>query len=228
MDIKTRERIERLACDDKFRKFTSALIPGVDNILGVRMGELKKIAKELACNPCDLTDNLKEKDIYFEETMVRGLSIGFLRGDINEIISKIKGFIPRINNWAVCDSFCANLKITRKYKEEMWKLIEMYAISERTYEARFAIVLALDYFIEDNYIQDVFNVLERVKSKDYYVQMAIAWAVSICFINDKESTIKYLVNNHLDNWTLNKSIQKIRESKRVSTRDKEDVLTYKR
>ncbi|MEG0292435.1 MAG: DNA alkylation repair protein [Anaerovoracaceae bacterium] len=228
MDIKTRERIERLACDDKFRKFTSALIPGVDNILGVRMGELKKIAKELACNPYDLADNLKEKDIYFEETMVRGLSIGFLRGDINEIISKIKGFIPRINNWAVCDSFCANLKITRKYKEEMWKLIEMYAISERTYEARFAIVLALDYFIEDNYIQDVFNVLERVKSKDYYVQMAIAWAVSICFINDKESTIKYLVNNHLDNWTLNKSIQKIRESKRVSTRDKEDVLTYKR
>ncbi len=50
----------------------------------------------------------------FEEIMLKGMVIGCAKCSIEERLSFIQSFIPKINNWSVCDSFCASLKFTRE------------------------------------------------------------------------------------------------------------------
>ena len=134
-------------------------------------------------------------------------------------------FIPRINNWAGCDNFCANLKIVKKNKEKIWKFLEKYFLSRKEYEIRFAVVMSLKYFIEKEYLDKIFEKIDNLKNSEYYVQMGVAWTVAECFIKYGDKTLEYLKNNKLDDFTFNKAIQKICESERV---DKEIKLHLKK
>lgn len=224
-----RKRIIELS-DEKYKKFSSSLCPNNDNIIGVRVPILRKFAKEL----------LKENDWkyylenawneYYEEIMLQGMIIGIIskKENIDEVIKYIDEFIPKIDNWGVCDTFCAGLKVTEKNLEYMWNYIQKYIKSEKEFEIRFAIVMMLDYYLKDDYIDEVLKILDSIKSKEYYVQMAIAWTISIAFIKFEDKTMSYLNNNSLDDFTYNKSIQKIIESYRVNEKTKEKLKEMKR
>ena len=161
--------------------------------------------------------------------MLKGMLIGLSSTeDIEVILKYIREFIPKIDNWAICDVFCAGLKITKKHKDEMWKLIQDYLKSDREFEIRFGIVMILDYYIEQEYLQRDFKTFDKIQSKDYYVQMAIAWAVSICLIKYYDETIRYLKVCKLDNFTFNKSLQKAIESYRIDSKQKEVLRKMKR
>ncbi|MPN03683.1 hypothetical protein SDC9_150915 [bioreactor metagenome] len=58
--------------------------------------------------------------------------------------------------------------------------------------------------------------------------MAVAWAVSYAYIDFPEKTLAFLKNNNLDNFTYNKSLQKIIESNRVSKEDKDLMRSMKK
>ena len=85
----------------------------------------------------------------------------------------------------------------------------------------------LDYYLKEEYIDKILEQINNITSKDYYVQMAIAWLVSIAYIKQKEKTEKFLKNNKLDKFTQNKSISKICESYRITPEEKERVKKYK-
>lgn len=213
--------------DLKYKEFHSSLCPNVDKIIGVRVPKLRKMAKEIA------TTNYEEffaqvEDEYYEELLLQGLVIGYLKVPIQQIFKSLKIFVPKINSWAVCDTTCSNLKITKKHMQEMWKFLEQYANSNKEYEIRFALVMYLNYYLTEDYIQEILQKIDNIKSKEYYVQMAIAWLVSFAYIKQKEKTEKYLLNNNLDKFTLNKSIQKICESYRVSDEDKKKLIKLKK
>ena len=213
--------------DLKFKEFNSSLCPNVDKIIGVRTPKLKEIAKQIA------KENYEEflqnaQDEYYEELVLQGLVIGYAKISIEDTFKYLEEFVPKINSWAVCDVTCANLKITKKYMEEMWNFLEKYINSKKEYEIRFALVMYLDYFLTDEYIDDILRKIDKITNKEYYVQMAIAWLVSIAYIKQKEKTEVFLQNNKLDKFTQNKSIQKICESYRVSNEDKEKVRKYKK
>lgn len=99
--------------DPEYQKFSAALIPNIDNVLGVRLPELRKIAKKIAKD--DWRTYLKTaEDEYFEEIMLQGMVIGYVKTDINDQLSYVASFIPKIDNWSVCDSFCIGLKFTKR------------------------------------------------------------------------------------------------------------------
>lgn len=213
--------------DLKYKEFHSSLCPNVDKIIGVRTPKLKEIAKQIA------KENYEEflqnaQDEYYEELVLQGLVIGYAKISIEDTFKYLEEFVPKINSWAVCDITCANLKITKKYMEEMWYFLEKYINSKKEYEIRFALVMYLDYFLTDEYIDNILRKIDKITNKEYYVQMAIAWIVSIAYIKQKEKTEVFLQNNKLDKFTQNKSIQKICESYRVSNEDKEKVRKYKK
>lgn len=213
--------------DLKYKEFHSSLCPNVDKIIGVRTPKLKEVAKQIA------KENYKEflqnaQDEYYEELVLQGLVIGYAKISIEDTFKYLNEFVPKINSWAVCDITCANIKITKKYMKEMWKFLEKYINSNKEYEIRFALVMYLDYFLTDEYIDDILRKIDKIENKEYYVQMAIAWLVSIAYIKQKEKTEVFLQNNKLDKFTQNKSIQKICESYRVSNEDKEKVRKYKK
>lgn len=216
-----------LNADEKYKKFHAALCPNTDNIIGVRTPILKSMAKEISKGNYKLYLETAHNN-YYEEIMLQGFVIGSIKADFDEVIEYVKGFIPKIYNWAVCDGFCASLKITKKHMSKMWDFILPYLDTDDEFQIRFAVVMMLDYFVNEEYIHKVINLLDNIKNDSYYVQMAIAWAVSLCFIRFPKITMEYLKSNSLDDFTYNKSLQKILDSFRVDDENKDIIRTMKR
>jgi len=214
--------------DVKFKKFHSSLCPGTTNIIGIKIPILREYAKNLYKNKNSKEYIFFNDTKYYEEVMIQAILIGLNKNiDINEIFKMITNFVPKIDNWAICDTFCCGLKVINKNKESFWNFIQPYLKSNKEFELRFAIVIILNYFIDDKYINKVLKILDNIKHDGYYVKMAIAWAISIAFIKFQDVTMNYLKDNNLDNWTYNKSLQKITESLRVSSCTKELIKKMK-
>lgn len=213
--------------DDKFKTFHSRLCPNTDNIIGVRLPLLRQLAKEIAKGDWrNFLSNSKEE--YYEEILINGLVIAYAKCDVEERLNYIESFVPKIDNWAICDSFCNTLKFVNKNKEIMWEFIQPYLKSYNEFEIRFAVVIILNYYITEDYIDLVLKTLDNIKHDGYYVKMAVAWAISMCFVKFEEKTMAYLKDNSLDDFTYNKSLQKICESLRIDKNTKELIKSMKR
>lgn len=228
MKLNIREKLESLAEPD-FQQFMTKLIPNIDpkRIVGVRLPILRNMAKQIAKEDWKYYLEKYSAESY-EEVMLQGMIIGYIEEDIGEILRQIERFLSQIDNWSTCDSFCAGLKQTRKYPEEMWNFISKYFYDQRTYFVRFSIVMIIFYYIDEEHIEKVFAYFDKIFHTDYYVKMAVAWAVSICFIKMPERTMVYLKKNRLDDFTYHKALQKIRESQKVKKETKEKIKEMKR
>ena len=211
-----------------YKKFSSALIPGCDNMLGVRIPLLRKKAKELAKeNWRDFARGMKEE--YFEETMIAGMVIGYARADIKEKIEAVREFIPRIHNWSVNDCFCSTIKLKPSEREIFWDFLMEYKDSRKEYEVRVVAVMLLDQYLIPEYIEETIKTLDYLYDGDYYGSMGIAWALATAYAKFPEQTLSLLRGeNHLSDFTYNKAIQKMLESYRVSPEDKEMLRAMKR
>ncbi|HBS46206.1 MAG TPA: DNA alkylation repair protein [Paenibacillus sp.] len=226
MDKTIKEQLLELA-DADYQKFSAVLLPTIDNVIGVRLPELRKLAKTIAKG--DWRAYLEHTDSdYFGEVMLQGMVLGYVKTDPEEILHYIADFIPKIDNWSVCDSFCTGLKFTLKNKEQMWDFIVPYLLSDKEYEIRFAVVMMLNFFIEEAYINRILQLLDKVRHEGYYVKMAVSWALSMCYVKLPAVTIDYLRTNTLDDFTYNKALQKIRESYRVDPESKKMIRGMKR
>lgn len=221
------QTLKQLA-DPKYKAFHERLCKtSRAEILGVRSPETKRIAKEIAKG--DAAGFLAlAGDTYYEELLIKGFVIAFLKAPLTEKRALIDGFIPQIDNWAVCDCFCAALKPKRGEAEVLYRLCLDYLAKSGEYERRAAIVLLMDHLVADEYIDRIFTLLAGVQCDCYYVHMAVAWCVQVCFVKNKEKTLAFLQTNVLDVPTHNKAIQKITESNRVTKEDKDFVRTLKR
>ncbi len=223
-----KEKLHSLS-DNKYKEFHGGLCPGTNNIIGVRVPILRAYAKELA-KQYEIKELLEEiDDEFYEEIMLKGMLIGLSKESFEVVKGYIQNFVPKIDNWAVCDVFCGGLKMTKKYKAEMWEFIQKYLDSDAEFDIRFGVVIILSYYIEDDYIEQDFKVFNSVKSQDYYVKMAVAWAISVCLIKFYDETMVYLRDTaELDKFTYNKAIQKAIESYRINDEQKQCLRKMKR
>lgn len=214
------------AVDEKYREFHSSLCPNVNDILGVRIPKLREIAKTIAKdNPIEFLE--KYVCEFYEEKMIYGLVIGYMKADLETRIKYLNKFVPMIDNWAVCDCACSTYKFTQKNMEEMFEYIKKYVFSNKEFEVRFACIMLMDYFLIDEYIDEVFQIFNNIKLDKYYVEMAIAWAISEAFIKNEKKTREFLANNTLSVNTFNKALQKIIESNRVDDKTKDEMRKMK-
>ena len=233
MDCWTKEKLQaelKALQDLKYQKFHSSLLPGVENIIGVRMPLLRKLAKEVLRGDWRsyLDSSVSEPNTYYEEDIIQALLIGTSKLSWQERHAYIKEFVPKINNWAVCDLFCGTLKEAQRYPQEYWQMLMPYFNSSNAYDLRFASVMLLNHFTGDEFAEEALNLLKAIKHEDYYVKMGVAWAISIFYIKQPQLTLSLLQENNLDDFTHNKTIQKIRESFRVSKEDKEMLNKLRR
>ena len=69
----------------------------------------------------------------------------------------------------------------------MWRFIQPYFRSEHEYEVRFAAVMALGNFIDEEHLETLLGQLDGVRHEGYYARMAVAWAVCpSCHRNSEE------------------------------------------
>lgn len=226
MENEIRKKIFELA-DNKYKEFHSRLCPNTNNIVGVRVPILRNYAKEIAKG--DFRKYLREiQDEYYEEIMLQGMVIGLAKMECEERLNYITKFVPKIDNWAVCDVTCAGLKFTKKNLDAVWDFIQIYFNSNKEFELRFGIVMLLDFYITDEYIDKVIQILDGIKHEGYYVKMAIAWTISVAYVKFPNKIMNYLKDNNLDDFTYNKALQKIIESYRVTEEDKKSIRKMKR
>ena len=214
--------------DSKYLEFNKSLKLGNDeNIkqIGVKMPMLRKYSKKLSkeYELEYLLNNINEN--YYEEIMLKGLLIGEYKNlNWEELEKYIKYYVPKITDWGLCDTFCCSLKISKKYFKEIWNLLGEYLKSNNEFEVRFGLVMILNYYINDDYIDKIYEIINNVSLDKYYVKMANAWLISYCVIEYYDKTLNFLKNNlKIDKWTYNKGIQKSIESFRL-TKEQKEVL----
>lgn len=223
-----RDELEKLS-DKKYKEFHTGLCPNSNEILGVRVPVLRNFAKQIVKEE-NIEKYLNDAlDNSYEEILLQGMVLGLWKNiTIEKFCEYLEKFIPKINSWAVCDISISGFKITKKNMKYMWQFLEKYLKSENEFELRFAIVMLLDYYITDEYIDKVLKILNNIKHEGYYVKMAVAWAVQVAFVKYPEKTMKLLENNNIDKWTYNKALQKIIKSYRVNDEMKKIIRNMKK
>lgn len=216
----------RNQADETYRNFHASLVPGLTDFLGVRVPVLRSLAGKLAKD--DWRSFLKEaSDSSYEELMLQGMVIGYAVMDQEERTKYLGGFLPKINNWAVCDCCCSTWKFMRK-DPVYWFDFLLPFLDGGEYEIRSVVVCLMQHYPEKQYLQKQFAVYNRIHHDGYYVKMAVAWALSICYIRFPAETVAFLRENSLDDFTQNKTIQKCRESRRISREEKKMLNKLKR
>ena len=200
--------------DKKYMKFLSKLTPNVseDTIIGVRIPEIRKLAKKLVKND-EYEDFLKElPHKYYDENLLHGAIISENK-DFENCIELLNSFLPFVDNWAVCDTISP--KIFKKHKKELIEKIKEWSQSDKTYTCRFGVEMLMTHFLDEDFKKEYLEMVANIHSEEYYVKMVIAWFFATALAKQWDYAVIYLENNRLDVWVHNKTIQKARESLRI-------------
>lgn len=202
--------------DPHLAQFSSGLLPGLTRpILGVRTPQLRTFAKTLA--KTDWRDTLVELTAEtYEELLLEGLIIAYAATTREERFALVSGFVPKIDNWAVCDTFCNSLKSFRRYGSAGWEFVLPYIRSSVVYEQRFGIVMGLSHYVTADYIDAFLAEISALRPLGHYGAMAAGWALCECFVKFPGQTYPLLIDGKLPLASLKKARQKILESLRPS------------
>lgn len=212
--------------EKQFKEFSEKITFTKYEMLGIRLPKLRDIAKSISKG--DYKSFLKVcKTTYYEEVMIKLLVIANIK-DVNELMFYFDDAINLIDNWALCDTFCNSLKIVEKNKDYFLTKIDGLIKSNKTYHIRVGLILLLCYYVKEEYLELILKYLDNIKSDEYYVNMGEAWLICEIFIKYENIGLKYLEQNKLNSFTINKSISKIRDSYRVSKEMKDYILKFKR
>jgi len=223
------DNILNLYIDENYIKFHKRICQTNYEILGIKIPILRKISKDLL-KQYDYKYILRNLNSnYYEHVMLQGLVIANAKVSYEEKLNLITNFLPLIDNWAICDIFIGELKFIKKTQEKFLEYILNILKNKNEYYQRFCIVMLLNYYINDNYIDFVLNKMLDIKSDYYYVKMAVSWCLSICLIKYFDKTIKFLNDNKylFDKWTYNKALQKGIESLRITKENKKLLKNMK-
>ena len=212
--------------DEEYAVFQQKLIPGVpaERIIGVRVPELRKLAKRYY-KDSEHRQFLKALPHgYYDEDLLHALLIAEEK-DFARCLEETEAFLPFVDNWAVCDIFSP--KVFAKHKEELLQRIRIWAKSEKTYICRFGIGMLMQHFLDADFDAAYLEIPAAVQSEEYYVNMMLAWFFATALAKQWEATIPYLENKRLARWTHNKTIQKARESYRITAAEKEYLKSLK-
>lgn len=215
--------------EDEYQKFNAKLIPNLpaEEILGIRIPVLRKLAKELYCQQEDkMLQYMSElPHRYMEENHLHGFLIENIR-DFSKTMEETEKFLPYVNNWATCDSFSP--KIFKKYPEEVYEKIKIWLRSSHEYTVRYAIGLLLSNYLEEYFQEEMLELVAGISRKEYYIRMMIAWYFATALAKQHTAALPYLEEQRLQKWTHNKAIQKAIESRRISMETKEYLRSLKR
>jgi len=212
--------------EEEYREFQKSLIPGADNILGVRLPKLRTLARRISREDGRGFLRLAADD-SLEEILLQGFVIGYIKAETDEKLAMIEDFVPKISNWAVCDSFCTGLKFRPDEAERFFGFLQRFLSSRDEFSLRFAVVMMMK-FIDSEHIDRVLDLLSGIGHDAYYVKVAVAWAISECYVKFKDKTLNLLLSGSIDDFTYARALQKIIESKRIDEAERSFVRSLRK
>lgn len=211
--------------DINYLKFTAPITNTPLKIIGIRIPKLKLIAKTISKGEIESFIKFYRGN-YFEECMILGLVIAFSNRE--QIINKyLLFFASEIKDWSVCDSVANSLKIIGKNQNQYFLYVVKLLQSSKEFEIRFGLVILLNHYLNEEYIDYIINKCINLKSESYYVNMALSWLLCECYIKYPAKTDQYISKKYLNKFVLNKTISKINDSYRVSIDNKKSIKKRK-
>ena len=198
------------------KKFITSKFP----ILGVRIPCLRKYAKDIEPEYIELENN----NLTHEEILLYGFSAAANYKTEEGQLEYLNNLLPYIDNWATCDCIVCSMK--KLIGEKSYSFFTNLLSDSREFYIRIGLVGLMRYFLKSNDREIVKN-LRKISSEQYYVKMAIAWLLAELAITNfplARETIK----NIDDKFIRNKAISKARESYRITTEQKEELLYLKK
>lgn len=213
--------------DEKYGDFQCKLTPGVsrESIIGVRIPAARKLAKQYMkeAESAEFVRDLPHK--YYDENMLHGLLLSEYK-NFDECVKAVEEFLPYVDNWAVCDIMSP--KVFKKHKDELLPKIKEWIASDHVYTCRFGMEMLMCHYLDDDFRAEYLELPANVYSEEYYVNMMIAWFFATALAKQWDAVIGYIEQERLDTWVHNKTIQKARESYRITKDQKEYLKTLKK
>lgn len=212
--------------DLKYRDMQIKILPTIDSesVIGVRTPELKTLAKEMLKSG-DYADFLKElPHEYFEENQLQAFIISGIK-DPDECMRELEKFLPYVDNWATCDQMSP--KVFKKHKDVLLVHINGWIKSDKTYTVRFGVGMLMEHFLDEDFDLQYPEMVAKLRSEEYYVNMMIAWYFATALAKQYESILPFIEEKKLADWTHNKAIQKSVESYRITEEQKAYLKTLR-
>lgn len=239
---------ERFRSDARYREGHLRIVNALPErrVLGLHSPEMKQIAKQLSSKGGEVIHAFEatpNNELCYEETVVWGFLINLVKCPLAERLAMLEHYVPVLDNWAVCNSYCAHAKwMARADMETLWEFLQRWFDSDREFEVRFAVVVAMCYFLNDKWLERVFQRIDsldidRIKSdyktvkgkpkvaqqgtvqgaEPYYVRMGIAWLLASALAKFPERTRAFIRASHLSADIIKLYIRKARESFKTRT-----------
>lgn len=213
--------------DPAYKAFQGKLIPTVssERIIGVRTPALRRFAGDMA-KRAEAEEFLQcLPHFYYEENNLHGFLLETIR-DYGRCIKELDRFLPFVDNWATCDMM--NPKVLKREPLKTLDKAAEWVRSSQVYVCRFGIKVLMDSYLEENFSEEILKLVADVESKEYYIKMMQAWFFATALVKQQKTVLPYLQENRLSAWVHNKTIQKARESYRISPQQKEELKKLKR
>ena len=238
---------ERFKNEERYRNGHLRVINALPQrrVLGLHTPQMKQVAKELSRKGgreyIARFENSCYDSLSYEETVVWGLLINLEKCPIEERLRMVEHYVPVMDNWAVCDSFCANAKWMHSAdKELLWRFLQRWFLSNREFEVRFSIVSAMCCFLDEQWLEILFEQIDKIDfdkivsvyttikrrpeqpqqgtvlgSLPYYVRMGVAWLLATALAKFPERTREYVCSSSLPGDVIKLYVRKARESFRT-------------
>ena len=255
---------ERFLVDARYREGHLRVVNALPErrVVGLHSPEIKQVAKQLSregreivipdgtrrfcANGIEVIRSFEAEPsecLCYEETVIWGYLINLEKRSLDERLAMLERYVPVLDNWAVCDSYCAHAKwMARADKATLWEFLQRWFDSEREFEVRFAVVVSMCYFLKDEWLDKVFERINRldfgrIKSKyksvkgkpkvaqqgtmqgaePYYVRMGVAWLLATALAKFPDATRAFVSSSNLPADVIKLYIRKARESFRTRT-----------
>lgn len=212
--------------DLSYKEFHRKLIPNIDpdTILGVRVPEVRKLAKSIRKTPEAEAFLRRLPHRYYDENILHGVLLSFPR-PYEETVELLEAFLPYVDNWAVCDIISP--QAFRRRPDPLPEQARNWISSSHTYTIRFGLGVLMSVYLDDGFQPEYLDWAADLRSGEYYVNMMIAWYLATALAKRWEETLPYLKDHRLDPWVHNKTIQKAVESYRITPEQKAILRTLR-
>lgn len=164
----------------------------------------------------------------FEQLLCTGLAVAYAKEPLVRRLDGLRQLLPHLDSWALTDCIFPTLRFSEAERPLLWDFAMECLEAEGEYTVRSGVVLLLRFFLTECEIPQVYHRLRSLQDGRYYVQMAVAWCFAEMAVTDFKIVEKALESGELDLFIQNKTIQKIRESYRISVQKKEAALRLRR
>ena len=211
------------AADEKYREFNARIIRTNLPMIGVRTPLLKNLAKKIAKEKGDFLDSYDASN--YEQILLYSLVLAYSKMPLEKKYPYLDAIMRKYDNWGVVDMTVAAFTQLGRERE---KFIRDYARLESAseFERRFMAVFLLDYCIIEDMLDYTFAAYERIQNDEYYVNMAVAWGLSVALVKFYDRTVEYMQNSGYNDFIIRKAVQKARESYRISPERKEELTHF--